>query len=158
MSWGKVKDFTKGKVILFFDLLSPELEKVKSDASKVFNVDEMGIIIAQHKFNTVVSIKHKGQKQVSNLTSTERGSLLTRSTDMSASGTYVTPLSVSQEKYVARIIGWDPSWEYCSLSPNKLDPLSHFNTVASALHYGANTSGGHDPRWSFFPYEECECH
>jgi hypothetical protein len=62
MSLGRVKGFTEEKVTLFFDLLRPKLEEVKSDPLKVFNMDETGIIIVQHKHNTVVNMK--GKKQV----------------------------------------------------------------------------------------------
>jgi hypothetical protein len=76
-------------VTLFVDLSKSKLEKVKSDPSKVFNVDETSIIIVQHKPNTEVSMNDK--KQVSKLTSAERGSLMTLTKCMHASGTYVTP-------------------------------------------------------------------
>jgi hypothetical protein len=71
--------------VIFFDLLREKLEKVKSEPLKVFNVDETGIIIVQHKPNTIVNMK--GKKQVSNLTSAESRSMITLSTCMLTSGT-----------------------------------------------------------------------
>jgi hypothetical protein len=55
MSLGRVKGFTKEKMTLFFDLLRPKLEVVKSDSSKMFTVDETGINSVKHKHNTVAA-------------------------------------------------------------------------------------------------------
>jgi hypothetical protein len=76
----------------FFDLLEPELQKVKSDPAKVYNVDETGISIFQGTRTNVISVK--GKKQVARLSSAERGSLMTIVTCMSGSGIFEPPLIV----------------------------------------------------------------
>jgi hypothetical protein len=57
VSLERVKCFVKENLTLFFDLLRPEMEKVKFDLSKVFIFDET----AQYKPNNVVSMKGKMQ-------------------------------------------------------------------------------------------------
>lgn len=55
-------------------------------------VDETGITIVQHKQTKINGMK--GKKQVSKVTSAERGSLMTLVTYMSASGINVPPLII----------------------------------------------------------------
>jgi hypothetical protein len=57
----------------FFDLLKSELQKVKFDPAKVYNVDETRISIVLGTRTNVLSVK--GKKQVTRLSSEERGSL-----------------------------------------------------------------------------------
>jgi hypothetical protein len=85
-----VKRFTKEKADAFFDLLKSELQKVKFDPAKVYNVDETGISIVQGTRTNVLSVK--GKKQVARLCSAERGSLMTVVTCMSVGGIFVSPL------------------------------------------------------------------
>jgi hypothetical protein len=98
----------KKNVTLIFDHLWLELEKAKCDRSKEFNVDETDIIIVQHKPNTVVSMKDK--KQVSDLTSAERGSLMTDPCHVyeCVRNVHTATDCVSQERHEAIIIGWNP--------------------------------------------------
>jgi hypothetical protein len=50
--------------------------------------------------NTGKVVSMRGKKEVESLTSTERGNLITVVTCMSASGTYVPPLTVIPRKYM----------------------------------------------------------
>lgn len=95
-SLARVKGFTKEHVESFYNILENELTKVNFNPCKVFNVDETGISIVQHKQTKIIGLK--GKKQVSKVTSAERGSLMTLVTCMSASGIYVPPLIIFPRK------------------------------------------------------------
>lgn len=77
-------------------MLEPELAKINFSPNKLFNVDETGITIVQHKTSKVVGLK--GKRQVASLSSAERGALITVVTCMSASGQYVPPMLVFPRK------------------------------------------------------------
>lgn len=63
---------------------------------RIFNVDEMGKTVVQHKHSKTISLK--GKKQVSSLTSAELDKLVTIITCMNASGVYVPPLTIFPRK------------------------------------------------------------
>lgn len=77
-------------------MLKPELERVKYQASKIFNVDETGVTCVQHKSMKVVCLK--GKREIHKLSSAERGRLVTLVVCMSASGVYVPPMLVFPRK------------------------------------------------------------
>lgn len=79
-----------------FDLYEPDLFNIKSYPIRLYNVDEPGITIVKHKSVKVVSLK--GKRNVANLTSAERGHLITVVTCMKADGSYVPPLIVWPRK------------------------------------------------------------
>ncbi|KAJ8890190.1 hypothetical protein PR048_009697 [Dryococelus australis] len=72
------------------------LQLVNFSPSKIFNVDETGLTAVQHNCSKVVCLK--GKKQVTSLSSPERGALITLVTCMSASGRYITPMLVFPRK------------------------------------------------------------
>lgn len=96
LSLARIQGFTKENVDNFFSILKPELEKVKSSAARVFNVDETGVTTVQHKSLKIISVK--GKREVHKLSSAERGRLVTMVTCMSASGIFVPPLLVFPRK------------------------------------------------------------
>ncbi|XP_063216726.1 uncharacterized protein LOC134527734 [Bacillus rossius redtenbacheri] len=96
LSIARAKGFTKDNVHKFFSLLKVELERINFDPSKIFNVDETGISVVQHKASRVVT--SKGQKQVHRLSSAERGATITVITCMSAAGHYIPPLLIFPQK------------------------------------------------------------
>lgn len=49
LSLARIQGFSKDNVDKFFNVLKPELEKVKFSAARVFNVDETGVTTVQHK-------------------------------------------------------------------------------------------------------------
>jgi hypothetical protein len=51
-------------VEVFFDLLKSELQKVKFDLAKVYNVDETLISIIQGTRATVASVKEEASRQI----------------------------------------------------------------------------------------------
>ncbi|XP_067120893.1 uncharacterized protein [Centruroides vittatus] len=96
VSAARVKGFNPVAVNNFFDLYEPEIEKIKSSPHRVYNVDETGITVVQHKRSKVISVK--GKQQVAALTSLERGKLMTVVTCMNACGSYVPPLIIFPRK------------------------------------------------------------
>jgi hypothetical protein len=95
-SMARVKGFSPENVKLFFELYEPELLKINSNPIRLYNVDETGITIVQHKSVKVITLK--GKRNVANLTSAERGHLITVVTCMNAAGSYVPPLLVWPRK------------------------------------------------------------
>ncbi|XP_072400298.1 uncharacterized protein [Diabrotica undecimpunctata] len=84
--------FNKVSVDTFFTLL-PELQnKYAFSASRTYSCDETGITTVPNKPTKIISVK--GKKQVGNLTSGERGTLITAESCISASGHYVPPFLI----------------------------------------------------------------
>jgi hypothetical protein len=91
-SAARVKGFTKANVAKFFDIYEPMLQLIKFSPHRLFNCDETGLTVVQHKVSKVISLK--GKRRVSSLSSAERGSLVTIVTCMNVIGMYVPPLLV----------------------------------------------------------------
>lgn len=96
LSMARAKGFTQKNVEKYFSILKTELKKINFDPSKIFNVDETGITVVQHKATRVVTCK--GKKQVHKLSSAERGATTTVITCMSAAGQYIPPLLIFPQK------------------------------------------------------------
>lgn len=95
-SFARVKGFSPENVKRFFEIYEPELLKINSRPHRLYNVDETGVTIVQHKVAKVITLK--GKKNVGTLTSAERGHLITVVTCMNASGSFVPPLIVWPRK------------------------------------------------------------
>lgn len=91
-SIARVRAFTKAKVGRFFDLLESEMEKLKFSPDRIYNVDETGLCIVQSKKEAVIALK--GKKQVGQLTSAERGALITVIACMNPVGQYIPPFLI----------------------------------------------------------------
>lgn len=96
LSMARIQGFSKTNVDYFFKILAPQLEKIQFDATRVFNVDESGISVVQHKSSRIVTAKAK--KEVHKLASAERGATITTIFCMSATGQYVPPLLIFPQK------------------------------------------------------------
>lgn len=72
------------------------MEKYNFPAEWIYNVNETGLTIVQSKCSEIISLK--GKRQVSTLTSAERGSLVTAILYMSADGIFVPPLLIYPRK------------------------------------------------------------
>lgn len=89
LSAARMKGFTKENVDRFFDVYEVEMAKIKFNPTRLFNVDETGVTIVQHKTSQIIG--KKGKRQIATLSSAERGHLITVVTCMSASGQHMPP-------------------------------------------------------------------
>jgi hypothetical protein len=99
----RVKGFTPGKDHIYEHLL----EKIHFTPHRLYNCDETGLSVVQHKVCNEVSLK--GTRQIAALSSAERGSLVIVVTCMSAAGHFVPPLLVYPRiNMKAEVIDGDP--------------------------------------------------
>ncbi|XP_064598457.1 uncharacterized protein LOC135464820 [Liolophura sinensis] len=87
--------FNRHTVGEFFDLLESQILKTKVTGARIFNLDESGLTTVQ-KVPKVIS--EKGVKQVGQITSRERGELITVCGIVSASGVALPPVMVFPRK------------------------------------------------------------
>ena len=124
LSRARILGFTEENVKSFFNILRAELDKIKFNPARTFNVDETGITTVQSK--NVQVICTKGKPAVYKMSSAERGKLNTIVTCMSAVGQYVPPMIVFPRKKKelklmkgappGAISGFHPSgWIQCDL-------------------------------------------
>jgi len=83
--------FNRPKVNQFFELYKNLVKEGNIDASKIWNMDETGVSTVQKPCKVLAS---KGKRQVSKITSAERGRLVTAVCCFSASGQYVAPMLI----------------------------------------------------------------
>lgn len=96
LSMARIQGFSRQNVQKFFSILKAELVKIDFDQTRIFNVDETGISVVQHKSSSIVSAK--GKRQVQKLSSAERGATITVVTCMSAAGQYIPPMLIFPQK------------------------------------------------------------
>ncbi|XP_063857280.1 uncharacterized protein LOC135098820 [Scylla paramamosain] len=94
-SLSRATSFNKHNVELFFSKLSSLMDKYKFEPQDIWNADESGVTTVQ-KPRAVVAVK--GTKQVSSLTSAERGQLVTFCVAVSAIGGSVPPMLIFPRK------------------------------------------------------------
>ncbi|KAJ4449570.1 hypothetical protein ANN_00972 [Periplaneta americana] len=87
----RIRGFIQENVIKFFDIYEP-LMKHYQPFTKLYNYDETGLTMVEHKVNKVVSLK--GKRQAGSVSSAGRGSLVTAVTCMSAAGHFLSPLLI----------------------------------------------------------------
>ncbi|KAJ8933597.1 hypothetical protein NQ318_015739 [Aromia moschata] len=103
-------------------------EKHNYPPDRIFNVDESGLTVVQSKVLKVVGMR--GKRQIGNLASAERGSLITIVVCMSAAGNFVPPMVVFPRKNRKYAIG-----KRCSsrnnipLSSVRMDPNGVIHTL-----------------------------
>jgi hypothetical protein len=90
-SLGRSTSFNKHNVGMFFENLKFILDKHKFPAENIFNLDETGCTTV-HKPSRVIAMK--GQKQVGQVTSGERGKLITVCCFINAAGNTLPPAIV----------------------------------------------------------------
>lgn len=83
--------FNRPKVNQFFELYKSVLSKGNFDGTKIWNMDETGITTVQKPTKIVAT---KGKRQVSKITSGERGQLVTAICCMSAAGQFTPPMLI----------------------------------------------------------------
>ena len=62
LSLARIQGFNRENVQIFFSILKSALEKVRFDETRIYNVDETGVSVVQHKASRVITMK--GKKQV----------------------------------------------------------------------------------------------
>lgn len=77
-----------------------EMTKIKFNPTRLFNVDETGVIIVQQK--TAQVIGRKGKRQIATSSSTERGHLIIMVTCMSAGGQYMPSKLICPRKNIKK--------------------------------------------------------
>lgn len=91
ISMSRATSFNEANVKIFFDNLAALKEKYKFAAQDIYNLDETGCITV-HRPPKVIALK--GQRTVSQMTSGERGTLITLVAIICASGKAVPPFLV----------------------------------------------------------------
>jgi hypothetical protein len=85
------------------------MDTIQHNPARLYNCDETGITVVQHKHTKILGLK--GKRQISSLQSAERGSLVTVVTCMSTNGHFIPPLLVfPRKKYKKRTDEWHTSW------------------------------------------------
>jgi len=71
---------------------------IQHNPARLYNCNETGITIVQHKHTKILGLK--GKRQISSVQTAERGSLVTVVNCMSQNGHFISPLFVFPRKYV----------------------------------------------------------
>nr|XP_029709147.1 uncharacterized protein LOC115255307 [Aedes albopictus] len=91
-SMARAQEFNKVAVSGFFDVLERIFDATTFPASRVYNVDETGILTVPTKTSKVLSLR--GKRQVGCISSAERGVLSTACICMSATGNFIPPMLI----------------------------------------------------------------
>lgn len=90
-SLSRATSFNKTNVQDFFEKYRTLLEKYKFNPSRIWNVDETGVMAVQKPKKIVAA---RGKKQVGAITSAERGTLVTLACAINAAGNFIPPMFV----------------------------------------------------------------
>lgn len=94
-SIARATSFNKTNVAVFFDNYTGVLNKYKLNTKNIWNVDETGITTVQ-KPDRIIA--RRGEKQVSAMTSAERGTIVTLALAGNAVGNYIPPMFIFLRK------------------------------------------------------------
>ncbi|KAK9703812.1 CENP-B N-terminal DNA-binding domain [Popillia japonica] len=127
-SFARVKGFNPENVKRFFEIYEPELLKINSQPHRLYNVDETGVTIVQHKFGHEKTCKwasyHGGNVH-------ECIRLLRPSID-----------SLATKKHARWLDGWDSLRINRCMPSIRLDPNRHFYNVVQPVSKVDGTPSG----------------
>ena len=94
------------------------MDTIKHNPARLYNCDETGITILQHKHTKILGLK--GKRQISSLQSAERGSLVTVVNCMRTTGHFIPPLLVFPRKknMKQQLINGTPPGSFHSCHPS----------------------------------------
>lgn len=105
-SLGRATSFNKTNVDSFFAKLGEVMDKNKFMASNVWNVDETGVSTVSKPCKIVAA---KGKKNIGSMTSGERGTNVTLTVAVSASGNFIPPMFIfPRKKYQDHFVNGGP--------------------------------------------------
>ena len=136
-SLARVLGFTRSKVNEFFTICKDLLATTHATPSRIWNMDETGISVV-HKPAKILATK--GARQVSKVTSGERGKNITVVCAMNAAGIYLPPMIIFPRKRMVESLmnGAPPQSVGCASSSGWIDAelflkwLNHFAIVTNA--------------------------
>jgi hypothetical protein len=97
LSLSRKKSFAPESVAQFFKSTNPQwTHNIQHNPARLYNGDETGITIVQHKHTKILGLKFK--RQISFLKPSERGSLVSVVAFTSPSGHFIPPLLVLRRK------------------------------------------------------------
>ena len=99
-SLSRARGFTPESVAQFFLIYKPAMDTIQHNPARLYNCDETGITILQHKRTKILVLK--GKRQITSLQSAERGFLVTVVTCMSPIGPFIPLLLVFKEKILKK--------------------------------------------------------
>jgi hypothetical protein len=98
LSYARATGFTPEAVSQFLSFFEPAMEKANHYPERLFNCDETGVTVVQHRHSKVLDLI--GKRQISVLQAAERGVLITVVTCMSPTGNYVPLLLIFPRKNI----------------------------------------------------------
>ena len=109
------------------------MDTIQHNAARLYNCDETGITILQHKHTKILGLK--GKRQIFSLQSAKRGSLVTVVPFMSPTGHFIPPLLVfPRKKYETRTDEWHTAWINPRVPSLGVDTERDFHPVVSSFH------------------------
>lgn len=101
-------------------------------------MDKTGLTIVQHVGRKIMEVK--GKCQVHRISCTERGSLVTTVTCMSASGQFIPPvLDFSMQELQGRTAQWNASWNNLCHSSLWVDTARLIHKTVPGFHQHCQT-------------------
>jgi hypothetical protein len=104
LTLSRARVFTPESVAQFFEIHEPAMGTIQHNPPRLYNCNETGIIIVQHKHMKILGMK--GKHQISSVESAECGFLVTVITCTSSTSITCT----SKKKYETRTDEWHTAW------------------------------------------------
>jgi hypothetical protein len=139
-----VRGFTPESVAQFSEIYEPAMDTNQHNPARLYNCNETGITIVQHKNMKILGLK--GKCQIPSVQSAEWESLVTVVTCMSPTGYLVPPsLVFPRKENETRTDKWHNTWINPHLPSVRVDRERDFYPVISSFHqtYKADRRGSY---------------